>query len=128
MLKNMSKPGKIFFLISALSIFYVAFLVYFYQSGIEVKDYGELLFLYYTIQIIVLVVPFGLHVFHGFLEDEDFKPIITITFLNIVIYSIVSILFGFFYVYVVDMAEMLADILNGVFLVCVIFWYKKMMG
>lgn len=128
MLQKMSKTGKIFFFVSLASVLYAAFLVYAKMTGMVIKDYGDLLFLYYTLQVIILVVPIGLHVFQGLLNADDLRAITNVTFFNIVVYSVISICFGLFYTYVADMAAMLADILNGVFLVCVIFWYKQMMG
>ena len=128
MLQKMTKTGKIFFFISLISVLYAAFLVYAKMTGVVIKDYGDWLFLYYTIQVIVLVVPIGLHVFQGWMNEEDLRAVTTAAFANVMIYSVISICFGLFYTYVADMAAMLADILNGVFLVCVIFWYRQMMG
>ena len=128
MLQKMTKTGKIFFFISLISVLYAAFLVYAKMTGVVIKDYGDWLFLYYTIQVIVLVVPVGLHVFQGWMNEEDLRAVTTAAFANVMIYSVISICFGLFYTYVVDMDAMLADILNGVFLVCVIFWYRQMMG
>ena len=128
MLQKMTKTGKIFFFISLISVLYAAFLVYAKMTGVVIKDYGDWLFLYYTIQVIVLVVPVGFHVFQGWMNEEDLRAVTTAAFANVMIYSVISICFGLFYTYVVDMAAMLADILNGVFLVCVIFWYRQMMG
>ena len=128
MLQKMTKTGKIFFFISLISVLYAAFLVYAKMAGMVIKDYGDLLFLYYTIHVIVLVVPMGVHVFQGWMNEEDLRAVTTAAFINIIIYSVISICFGLFYTYVADMAAMLADILNGVFLVCVIFWYRQMMG
>ncbi|ALU14815.1 hypothetical protein ACH52_2040 [Eubacterium limosum] len=128
MLQKMTKTGKIFFFISLISVLYAAFLVYAKMTGVAIKDYGDWLFLYYTIQVIVLVVPVGLHVFQGWMNEEDLRAVTTAAFANIMIYSVISICFGLFYTYVADMAAMMADILNGVFLVCVIFWYRQMMG
>ena len=112
MLQKMTKTGKIFFFISLISVLYAAFLVYAKIAGMVIKDYGDLLFLYYTIQVIVLVVPMGLHVFQGWMNEEDLRAITTAAFINIIIYSVISICLGLFYIYVADMAAMLADILS----------------
>ncbi|MEG0075639.1 MAG: hypothetical protein RR579_05655 [Eubacterium sp.] len=128
MLQQMSKIGKLFFFISLISLFFIGYRTYDALIGGNLKNYSDILFIYYTIQVIIGIVMVGTHLIHDWFQSADIKPVLTLVYINIIIYCVLSICFGYFYTYIVDMFGLIADVLNGVFLVCIIFWYKQMMG
>ena len=124
---SMSPPGKILFTISLLSLVYAAWLFHFGLSGVYNPNFGDWLFFYYTIQVIIFIVAAGIKAFHGIFTQKDILWIVRITFFNLAVYAFLSISFGTFFIYAANMAEMLANVLNNVFLACVLFWIIRLL-
>ncbi|MDO4288537.1 MAG: hypothetical protein Q4C55_05045 [Eubacterium sp.] len=125
----MTKAGKIFMFLGIASLFYGLGLgCYGFTAQHLTTDYGDFLFLYYLIQASMVVVMLGVSIFQDLFSDKDIPRVLYIAFINITIYSVIALWTGFFFTYVEDMLDVIIYLLNGTFIVGVIFWYKGMMG
>lgn len=124
----MTKPGKCFLILGIISLFYGLALGGYGFTAHLTTDYGDFLFCYYLIQVSMIVVMLGVNVFQEIFSDQDIKSVLILTFVNITIYSVISVWTGFFYNYVEDMLDVIIYLMNGVFIVGVIFWFKNMMN
>ena len=124
----MTKPGKFFVGLGLVSLVYGLILAVYGFTAHLTTDYGDLLFLYYLIQAAMVVVMLGISFFHDIFSEKDIPRVLYIAFVNITIYTVVSLCTGFFFTYVEDMVDVIIYLLNGTFIVGIIFWYKGMMG
>lgn len=128
MFRKFTTGGLVLATISVLSLFFGIWVIRFGFSGAYHPDFGEWLFLYYTVQVTVLVIALVLNAFHELFSEPDMYLIINCVFVNLLIYFLASLGFGTFDAYFPRMLEMLLDLISDVLLVAIIFWYRRLMG
>lgn len=124
----MSKTGKILFGISFFSFFYGCFMAYNGFIGNKAFNIEEGLLYYYCLQIAILISAVAMHIILDVFAEGEFDVVVKVTLVNIAIYCVFALTLGFFYDYLELMFDLLLDIFNGVFIVSLIFWYRRLMG